>query len=111
MNSVHAVAHDHPSSRIEARPERRYWLRTEGFDGHEVRATSGGKARWRSFVSYEDAGYGRYSWDHSTQSARFKRFLERTVCLALGAVADGAPSRHAGPSHPAAMKQEPGASS
>ena len=27
------------------------------------------------FRSYDEAGYGRYSWDHSTQSERFNGFL------------------------------------
>jgi hypothetical protein len=66
---------------------RRYWLRTEGFDGYEVLAPTSGKARWKSFRDYDEAGYGRYSWDHSTLSDRFKRFLERTICHALGPVA------------------------
>lgn len=69
------------------RSERRYWLRTEGFDGYEVRAASAGAARWKSFLSYDEAGYGCYSWDYSTKSQRFLRFLERTVCHALGPVA------------------------
>lgn len=78
---------------------RKYWLRTDGFDGYEVIATSAGAARWRSFRDYDEAGYGRYSRDISTQSDRFKRFLERTICHALGPVADS-PASPAQPTHP-----------
>ena len=69
-------------------PERRYWLRTEGFDGYELRAPTAGAAKWRSFQSYDEAGYGRIHGEYLTQSDRFKRFLERTICHALGPVSD-----------------------
>lgn len=64
--------------------ERQYWIEVEGFDGHMVLARSAGAARWKDFLAYEDAGFGRYGRDHCTQSERFKRFLARTVCHAHG---------------------------
>jgi hypothetical protein len=56
---------------------KRYFIQVAGFDGHEVLAESPGKARWREFFHYEEAGHGIVSGSGLRRSDRFMVFLGR----------------------------------
>ena len=52
---------------------KRYWIEVRGFDGHEVKAATAGKARYATYRAWCEAGFDR------TVSGRvnFKDFLSR----------------------------------
>ena len=59
------------------RKVKRYYIEVRGFDGHYVEAETAGKARYRDFIAYEDAGYGIVRGERRTRSERFREFLAR----------------------------------
>lgn len=61
---------------------RLYSITVDGFDPYTHKASNAGKAKWSAFLAFDDAGYARHLG--SNQSERFKQFLKRTTCHAMG---------------------------